>query len=162
MGKKRISNKKQQEEIMKLLTVWPSAPYETIEEFVIDTLGVTPTRSVISLAKQNLEQLKPSRNEKTEAKRVYTRYCVMEAILQYGPGMLSDAQLFKRIEVILLGKFQENTNTANLKSWIQETKDEIRDMTPHKLRQEMELVKAEFDSNPKSQAACPERQHELF
>lgn len=119
------TSKQQIKAIIKLLTLWPSCPTKTIEEYVKHSLGCKATRVCIQLAKQEMGLKEPEYEEKTTLKMRFARHACLELVNSAGFASLPD--MVSQIVKILQEKFHERTNQLLVERWVADTMHEVHD-----------------------------------
>ena len=119
------SLKTQTKALMKLLTLWPTCPTRVLEEYIQDTLKVTPTRVCIQEAKEELGLSTPQHEEKTLHKMMLTRYYLFELVGTQGGGFPTN-QLRRMVTKYLKERFNEATNSRLIARWVDEFLTEAR------------------------------------
>src|SRR5436190_7373945 len=87
----------QTKSIIKLLTLWPTASYASIEQYIKDVLGTTPTRICIQEAKRALGLSEPEHEEKTLKKKVYAEHITLMLITMHGIAGLKETAFCSKV-----------------------------------------------------------------
>lgn len=137
--------------IIKLLTLWPTAKYSTIEEYIADTLGGSTTRVCIQQAREALGLGEPEHEEKTLKKKKYAEHIVLALVSMHGIGGQSETQFCTKVSQQLEEAFGERTNHLLVKSWTKDRLNEIKGVHFTKFKDllkesQEELVKAGIQS----------------
>lgn len=114
--------------VIKLLTLWPTAKYSVIEDYIQDTLGCTTTRVCIQQAREALGLGEPEYEEKTLKKKKYAEHTVLVLVHTHGVGGLKETQFCTKVAEQLERAFGEKTNHLLLKTWVKDTLNEMKDV----------------------------------
>lgn len=114
--------------IIKLLTLWPTAPYQSVQEYIRDTLGTSTTRVCVQEARQVLGLGDPKHEDKTLAKKKYAEHAVLLLVSMHGIGGFKETQFISKVSELLESAFGERTNHRLVTSWTKDTLNELKDV----------------------------------